>query len=171
MPTTSKNIFFYIIKSGPLLLMYILALSELETEFNSYLNFFSFNLQMIIIYFWVLKKPQLLGNGHIFIAGIINDAVIGLPLGASAISFLVLSLASSYVRNATLRSRLVVNWFAFIPAIFFSNLIYLIIITKFSDISISYMQLLQNSFFTFLFFPIFYQIFDNYLKITEGSDD
>ena len=51
------------------------------------------------------------------------------------------------------------EWFTFIPAIFFSNLIYFIIINNFSNLSFYYVELLRNSFFTFLYFPIFYFLF------------
>ena len=121
---------------------------------------FSFNLQMIIVYFYVLKYPENLGNGHIYLAGIINDVVIGTPLGASSVSYLVLSLFSTYIRNATLRSRMTSEWTAFIPALFFSNLTYFIIINNFSNLLFYYVELLRNTFFTFLFFPIFYFLFN-----------
>ena len=95
----------------------------------------SFNLQMIIIYFYILKYPDYLGIGHIFLAGIINDVVIGTPLGASSLSYLVMCFFTSYIRNVTLRSKMTAEWFTFIPAIFFSNLIFFIIINNFSNLS------------------------------------
>jgi len=121
---------------------------------------FSFNLQMIIVYFYVLKFPESLGLGHIFLAGIINDVVIGTPLGTSSLSFLVLSFFTSYIKNVTLRSKMSSEWIAFIPALFFSNLVYFIIINNFSHLSFYYVELLRVTFFTFLFFPIFYYIFN-----------
>ena len=44
---------------------------------------------LIIIYFWSLKRPEVLGNGHVFFAGIINDVVMGIPLGLSSLSYLI----------------------------------------------------------------------------------
>ena len=129
---------------------------------------FSFNLQMIIIYFYILKFPENLGIGHIFLAGIINDVVIGIPLGTSSLSFLVLSFFTIYIRNATLRSKMSAEWITFIPALFFSNLIYFIIINNFSHLSFYYIELLQKTFFTFLFFPFFYFFFKSYQEITKN---
>ena len=123
---------------------------------------FSFNLQMIIVYFYVLKFPESLGLGHIFLAGIINDVVIGTPLGTSSLSFLVLSFFTSYIKNVTLRSKMSSEWIAFIPALFFSNLVYFIIINNFSHLSFYYVELLRVTFFTFLFFPIFYYILNSH---------
>ena len=120
---------------------------------------------MILIYFYVLKFPDSLGFGNIFLAGLINDTVLGIPLGTTSLSYLTLSLFTTYIRNATLRSVLTAEWFTFIPALFFSNLVYLIIINNFSNVSFYYIELLQNTFFTFLFFPIFHYIFSQYQRL------
>ena len=132
---------------------------------------FSFNLQMIIVYFYVLKYPDYLGLGHIFLAGIINDVVIGIPLGTSSLSYLVLAFFTSYLKNVTIRSRMTSEWITFIPALFFSNLVYFIIINNFSHLSFYYIELLRSTFFTFLFFPFFYILFKNYQKvISQGKE-
>ncbi len=147
-------------RSLPVLLLYFVSFSSFESMKNfPNVNLFSFNLHMIIIYFYILKYPDYLGTGHIFLAGLIKDVVVGIPLGTSSLSFLVLCFFSSYVRNVTLRSRMTAEWFTFIPALFFSNLIYFIIINNFSNLSFFYVELLRNTFFTFLFFPIFYYLF------------
>jgi len=130
---------------------------------------FSFNLQMIIVYFYVLKYPDQLGYGHIFLVGIINDVVTGIPLGTTSVSYLILCFFTSYIRNVTLRSKMSAEWFAFIPALFFSNLVYFIIINNFTNLSFYYVELLRNSFFSFLFFPIFYYIF-NKLETLNPKD-
>ena len=145
------------------IVFYAISFSTFEgiKEFQDLL-IFSFNLQMIIVYFYVLKFPENLGNGHIFMAGIVNDVVIGIPLGTSSLSFLVLTFFTTYIRNATLRSRMTSEWTTFIPALFFSNFVYFIVINNFSHLSFYYIELLSNTFFTFLFFPIFYFLFYNY---------
>ena len=150
----------FLLKSLPVLLLYFLSFNTFE-NIKELPNFalFSFNLHMIIIYFYILKYPDYLGIGHIFIAGVINDVVIGTPLGASSLSFLVMCFVTNYIRNVTLRSKMTAEWFTFIPAIFFSNLVNFIIINNFSNLAFYYVELLRNSFFTFLFFPFFYYLF------------
>jgi rod shape-determining protein MreD len=157
------NITKLLSRSLPLILLYYLSLNSFENikQFPNF-NLFSFNFHMIIIYFYVLKYPEYLGTGHIFISGILNDVVIGTPLGASSLSFLIMCFITNYIRNVTLRSKMTAEWFTFIPAIFFSNLIFYLIINNFSNLSFYYVELLRNSFFTFLFFPIFYFIFKSY---------
>ena len=160
-----------ILKSLPLIIFYFLifnsfeGLREIET-----LNNFSFKLQMIIIYFYVLKFPDQLGLGHVFLGGIINDIILGTPMGTSSLSFLILAFFTSYMKNVTLRSKMSAEWFTFIPALFFSNLVYFIIVNNFSNLSFYYLELLRSSFFTFLFFPIFYYIFNNYQKLISKKE-
>jgi cell shape-determining protein MreD len=153
--------------SLPIIFLYFFSFYHFQTPEVGKINIFAFNFQMILIYFYVLKFPENLGFGNIFLAGIINDAVIGITLGTTSLSYLILSLFTTYIRNATLRSVMTAEWFTFVPALFFSNLVYLVIINNFSNVSFYYIELLQNTFFTFLFFPIFYYIFTQYQKLTS----
>ena len=160
-----KNIRANIINSFPLIILYYLSISEMDTHFSNMFEILSFNLQIIIVYYWMLKNSSVLGNGHIFFAGIINDAVMGLPLGISSISYLTVSFVASYIRQVTVNMSLFTDWFTFILAIFFSNLIFLILITNFSNLQISYVDISYNAFFTFLFYPFIWTIFNFYKKI------
>ena len=108
-----------IINLGPLILLYYLSVSEIDSHFEYYFEILSFNIQLIIIYFWVLKRPEVLGSGHIFLAGLINDVVMGVPLGLSSLSYLTVSLVATYVKNMTVNTRITTDWFTFFVAIFF----------------------------------------------------
>ena len=68
----------------PLFLLFYICISEFHTQFYFW-KIFSFNLQMIIIYYWVLRDPDIIGYGFIFIAGLVNDVILSLPLGISAL--------------------------------------------------------------------------------------
>ena len=159
-----------IITCLPVLFLYFFSFYHFQMPEVGKINFFTLNFQMMLIYFYVLKFPEHLGYGNIFIAGIINDTVLGVSLGTSSLSYLALCLFTSYVRNATLRPVMASEWFTFIPALFFSNFVYLIIINNFSSVSFYYLELLQNTFFTFLFFPIFYYIFNYYQKLISKDN-
>ena len=160
-----KNLRSSIINSIPLITLYYLSISEIDTHFSNMFEILSFNLQIIIIYYWMLKNSSVLGNGHIFFAGIINDVVMGLPLGISSISYLTVSFVASYIRQVTVNMSLFTDWFTFILAIFFSNLVYLVLILNFSDLQLSYVDISYNAFFTFLFYPFIWVIFNFYKKI------
>ena len=160
-----------IINLGPLILLYYLSISEIDTYFENYFEILSFNIQLIIIYFWVSKRPEALGSGHIFFAGLINDVVMGFPLGISSLSYLIVSLVATYVKNMTVNTRITTDWFTFFIAIFFSNLILFILLSNFSEITVSVTEISYNTFFTLLFFPFFWFLFTYYNSIiTTGRN-
>ena len=156
----SKKIFHFLIQSGPIIILYFLSISEVDTQFSNIYKILSFNFQIIIIYYWMLREPGSIGNGHIFLAGMINDVVMGLPMGISAISYLTVAFIATYIKNVTVNFSLFTDWFTFIIAIFFSNLIFFILITNFSNLKLIYTDLFYNAFFTFLFYPLFWVFFN-----------
>ena len=160
-----------IINLGPLILLYYLSISEIDSHFENYFEILSFNIQLIIIYFWSLKRPAALGNGNIFFAGLINDVVMGFPLGISSLSYLVVSLVATYVKNMTVNTSITTDWFTFFIAIFFANLILFILLSNFSEITVSVIEISYNTFFTLIFFPFFWFLFTHYNSIiTTGRN-
>ena len=121
-------------------------------------NLFSIQINSILVYYWVLRQPESLGYGFIFLAGIFNDVVLGLPLGVSSLSLLVIAGVAAYVRVVTVRITLTNDWISFIPALLFSNFIYFLSL-YFSDYSINYLELFKDSFFTIIFYPILWGVF------------
>ena len=165
------NIMTKFINLGPLIFLYYLSISEIDSHFENYFEILSFNIQLIIIYFWSLKRPEVLGNGHVFFAGVINDVVMGIPLGLSSLSYLIVALTSTYVKNMTVNTSITSDWFTFFIAILFSNMTFLILASNFSNISVQLIDLSYNTFFTVIFFPFFWFIFNLYNSIlTTGRD-
>ena len=160
-----------IINLGPLIFLYYLSLSEIDSHFENYFEILSFNIQLIIIYFWSLKRPEVLGNGHVFFAGIINDVVMGAPLGLSSLSYLIVALTSTYIKNMTVNTSITSDWFTFFIALTFSNLTFLILALNFSNMSVQLIDLSYNTFFTVIFFPFFWFIFNLYNSlVTTGKN-
>ena len=156
---------------GPLFLLYYLSISEIDTNLEKVFEIFSFNLPIIIIYFWILKKPALLGTVHIFVAGLINDVVMSFPLGVSSLSYLVVCFFSNYVRNKSVNTTIASDWFTFFIALIFANLLFFSLLNNFSDIIISYSKIGYNTFFTLFLFPIFWLLFSFYHANFVGSQD
>ena len=160
-----------LINLGPLIFLYYLSISEIDSHFENYFEILSFNIQLITIYFWVSKRPEALGSGHIFFAGLINDVIMGFPLGLSSLSYLTVSLVANYVKNMTVNTRITTDWFTFFIAIFFSNLIFFILLSNFSEIAVSVTEISYNTFFTLIFFPFFWFLFTYYNSIiTSGKN-
>ena len=126
----------------------------------------SINVHYILIYFWVLRQPQALGYGFIFLSGIITDVVFGLPIGVSALALLTVAAVAAYVRVVTVRISLINDWISFIPALLLANFIYFMSL-YFSNYSIDYLYLFKNSVFTFIFYPILWLLFTALLKLMK----
>ena len=116
-----KQIRFRFFELLPLLLLFFISLNG-----NSIIDFkfFSINAHYILVYYWVLRQPQALGYGFIFLSGIISDVVFGLPLGVNALSLLIIAAVAAYVRVVTVRITLINDWISFIPALLVANFIY-----------------------------------------------
>ena len=159
-----KQIKFKFFELLPLLLLFFISLNG-----NSVVNlqFFSINISYILVYFWVLRQPDMLGYGFIFLSGIINDVVFGLPLGVNALSLLVIAAVAAYVRVLTVRITLMNDWISFIPALLFANFIYFFSL-YFSNYSIDYLYLFKNSVFTIVFYPVFWGLFSLIVNLTKA---
>ena len=160
-----KQIKFKFFGLLPLLLLFFISLNG-----NSIidLKYFSINVHYILVYYWVLKQPQILGYGFIFLSGIITDVVFGLPIGASALTLLVIATVAAYVRTVTVRTSLLSDWLSFIPALLVANFIYFVTL-YFSNYSIDYFYLFTNSIFTFIFYPILWAIFGMLLNFIKSE--
>ena len=137
----------------PLLILFFLAFSETDFDFEK-LSFLSFNLIHILIFYWVLKNPDILGYGFIFLAGIVNDVVIGLPIGVSSVTYLILAGFAAYVRYLTVQPSLIYDWIIFVPSIAVTNSVYFYILRIFFDIQINYITLALNTGITILLYPV-----------------
>tara|TARA_B110001452_G_scaffold243732_1_gene227335 strand:- start:310 stop:822 length:513 start_codon:yes stop_codon:yes gene_type:complete len=158
-----------LINLGPLILLYYLSISEIDTYLENYFEILSFNLQLIIIFFWVLKSPSILGNGHIFFSGLINDVVLGFPLGISSLSYLLVSFSATYIKNMTVHTTIASDWFTFLIALLFSNCAFYLLANNFSSISVTITEISYNTFFTLLFFPFFWLFFSFYNSHITGK--
>ena len=160
---TYKQIKFRFFEFLPLLLLFFISLNG-----NSIidLKLFSINIHYILVYYWVLRQPQSLGYGFIFLSGIISDVVFGFPLGVNALSLLIIAAVAAYVRVVTVRITLINDWISFIPALLLANFIYFLSL-YFSNYSIDYLYLFKNSIFTFIFYPILWGLFSIILNLTK----
>ena len=155
----NKNLIRKILSNIPILLLFISVLNNFD--FNHLgLKYFSFNFSYILIFYYSLKKSESLGYGLIFIAGLFNDVVTGVPIGLSGLLYLLLCGTASYLRNITLRPNLMKDWMFFLMAILIINSISFLILTLIFDYEIIFLNQLLNIIFTFFLYFAFSQLFD-----------
>ena len=153
-----------ILSTAPLLLLFISVFNDFDFNYNN-IKFISFNFPFILIYYWSLKRSESLGYGFIFIAGLINDVVIGFPIGISSFTYLIICGFAAYLRNITLRPNIIKDWMFFLLTILVATSLNYFLLILIFDVDINYYDLSGNIFFTFLLYYIFSYIFDLYSKI------
>tara|TARA_B100000965_G_scaffold399398_1_gene419298 strand:+ start:465 stop:983 length:519 start_codon:yes stop_codon:yes gene_type:complete len=157
-----------ILEKMPIILLIVSVLNEFDFNYLN-LKYFSFNFPFILIYYWSLKRSGSIGYGLIFLSGLLNDVVVGMPIGVSALSYLLICGFSAYLRNITLRPSLIKDWFFFGFAIIVVNSVGYVIMSLFFNVEIIYADILVNILFTFLFYVIFSNIFDYYHRLVFGA--
>ena len=163
----TKNSFLKLYSWFPIIFLFISVLNEFDFNYLN-LEYFSFNFPFILIFFFTLKEFKHFDYFFVFLAGLVNDTVVGLPLGISSLSYILICIATSYFRNITIRPNPIKDWFYFLFIISLINSINYSILTLFFSFDLILMNYLVNTFFTFCFYMIFVQVFKYYLK---GLDD
>ena len=147
----------------PIIFLFISVLNEFDFNYLN-LKYFSFNFPFILIFFFTLKDFKHFDYFFVFIAGLFNDTVVGLPLGISSLSYVLICIATAYIRNITIRPSPIKDWFYFLFIISLINSLNYSILTLFFSFNLDLVNYLINTFFTFLFYIIFALIFKYYLK-------
>ena len=147
----------------PIIVLFISVLNEFDLNYLK-LEYFSFNFPFILIFFFTLKDFKNFDYLFVFLAGLINDTVVGLPLGISSLSYILICIATSYLRNITIRPNPIKDWFYFLFIISLINSINYSILTLFFSYDLLLLSYLVNIFFTFILYMFFAYLFKYYLK-------
>jgi len=158
-----KKLYHSFIHTFPILFLFFLAFTGFDLSFHLFENNYSFNFIYAVIFYWVLKKPERLGYGLIFLSGIINDVVQNFPIGISSINFLLLCAIAAFIRARTLMPSLLYDWVFFFIAILIVTSVNFSVLTVVFKYPIKYGILMLGSFVTFLIYPLLSKLFD---KIT-----
>ncbi|MDC3355204.1 rod shape-determining protein MreD [Candidatus Pelagibacter sp.] len=168
MINTNKKIQYLLYHYTPAILLFVSILSEIDFN-NSEFKYFSFNFAYILIFHYSLKREGSIGYIIIFIAGLFNDVVHGIPMGISSLCYLLLCAAAAYLRNITLRPNIIKDWFFFLITVMILNLITFVFLILFFDYKINYFDQMINTIFTFLLYVFFSYLFRAYDNIILGK--
>ena len=158
-----KNWLYKVYTWLPILLLYISVLNEFDFNYIN-IQYFSFNFPFLLIFYFAIKEYSRFDSLLVFFAGLINDTVVGLPLGISSCSYILVCIFASYLRNITIRPNLIKDWFYFLFVISLINSINYSVLFFFFSFELDIMFYVVNNFFTFLIYvPVTY-FFDKYLE-------
>jgi len=163
---SSKQIKNFLYKYTPIILLFTSILNEIDFN-NLGLKYFSFNFVYILIFYYSLKREGGIGYVYIFISGLFNDVIIGMPMGISSLCYLLLCAAAVYLRNITLRPNIFKDWIFFLITILVLNVITFTYLILFFNYEINYFDQIINIIFTFLlylFFSYLFKTYDNFLS-------
>ena len=159
----SKGFYFKLYSLLPIIVLFVSVLNEFDLNYLK-LKYFSFNFPFILIFFFTLKDFKNFDYLLVFLAGLVNDTVVGLPLGISSLSYILICIATSYLRNITIRPNPVKDWFYFLFIISLINSMNYSILTLFFSYDLLLISYLVNIFFTFIFYMFLSYLFKYYLK-------
>ena len=157
--TFLRSLIFYL----PTMFLFLSVLNEIDLNYLE-IEYFSFNFAYILIFYWTLKNPYYLGYGSVFLAGLINDVVTGIPIGISSFCYLLICAVTAYLRNITLSPNFINDWISLLFTILLVNSIEVMSLDLIFSIDVSYMRYFINSGFTFVFYPLFLFLFNNLEK-------
>ena len=158
-----KNWLYKIYTWLPVLFLYISVLNEFDFNYIN-IEYFSFNFPFLLIFYFAVKEYSRFDFLLVLIAGLINDTVIGLPLGISSFSYILVCIFASYLRNITIRPNLIKDWFYFLFVISLINSINYSVLFFFFSFELDIMFYAVNNFFTFLLYMPITFLFDKYLE-------
>jgi len=168
MINTRNQIKLFLHKFTPAILLFVSILNEIDFN-NLGLKYFSFNFAYIVIFYYSLKRENGIGYFFIFIAGLFNDVMIGIPMGISSLCYLLLCGAAAYLRNITLRPNIIKDWLFFLLTILILNFINFTYLILFINYEINYSYQFINIMFTFLLYFVFSYLFKVYDNILLGK--
>ena len=140
-----KGTFYRLYSWLPIIILIVSVLNEFDFNYLN-LKYFSFNFPFILIFFFTLKDSKHFDYLLVFLAGLINDTVVGLPLGISSLSYMLICIATSYFRNITIRPNPIKDWFYFLFIISLINSINYSILTLFFSLNLILMNYITKQF-------------------------
>ena len=158
-----KNFIYKIYTWLPIIILYVSVLNEFDLNYLN-IDYFSFNFPFLLIFYFALKEYYKFDYLLVFLAGLINDTVVGLPLGISSLSYILVCIFAAYLRNITIRPHLIKDWFYFLFVISLINSINYSVLFFFFSFELDIRFYIINNLFTFLFYVPITLFFDNYLK-------
>ncbi len=115
---------------------------------------------LMVIYYWCVYRPELMPNWFVFLMGLTQDAITGFPFGFNALNNLLFRSTTMFLKDKYSKESFVVVWqgFALMAASFmvFKYGLFALVTGAMAPIGVIFVQLLIS----IALYPVFHSLFN-----------
>lgn len=111
-------------------------------------------LPIMAIYHWTIYRPQLLPVYAVFALGIVQDALVGLPMGVSALVFLVVHIMVLSQQVFFTGKSFTIHWLGFALVAAGAQILFWLVVSLYATTLISIWPMVFQYLLTVGFFPL-----------------
>ncbi len=151
-PTTEKSYGLKVVlpSLSILVLMIIMVLPYKSSLISDIMPF----LTLIGVYYWSVFKPRMLPVVVVFILGVLQDILLGSPIGLMPLLLIVVQQFVFFQGRQFLERDFIFNWVVFVMLVMGYGLLYWAITSLYYKTLLAYLDILGQIFLTIAFYPI-----------------
>ena len=111
-------------------------------------------LTLIGVYYWSVFKPELLPVGVVFVLGLLQDVLLGSPLGLMSLLLVVVQQFIFFQGRQFLERDFLFNWFVFVMLVIGFGFLSWAITSLYFRVFLDYWGVIGQIFLTIAFYPI-----------------
>lgn len=116
-------------------------------------------LTLIGVYYWSVFKPELLPVGVVFVLGLLQDILLGSPLGLSSLLLVVVQQFIFFQGRQFLERDFLFNWFVFVMLVIGFGFLSWAITSLYFKVFLDYLGVIGQILLTIAFYPIITWVF------------
>ena len=158
-PTGSERMVLALRAASPILLALGLILLAMLPYHLAYPGIIIPNVVAIVIYYWLVHRPDLMTPAIVFSIGLIQDLLAGGPFGLNALSLVIVAIFVVRQDDTMLRASFLLTWMGFaVSAAGLGFLSWTIASLYLSDL-LGIVPILLQTLITIAFYPVFSWMF------------
>lgn len=111
-------------------------------------------LTMIGVYYWSVFKPELLPTSAVFILGLLQDVLLGSPLGLMPLLLIIVQQFIFFQGRQFLERDFIFNWFVFVMMVTGFGFLSWGIASLYFKVMLDYIGILGQILLTIAFYPV-----------------
>ena len=111
-------------------------------------------LTLIGVYYWSVFKPELMPVSVVFVIGILQDILLGSPLGLTSLLLVVVQQFIFFQGRRFLERDFLFNWFVFVMIVIGFGTLSWIIVSLYFRVFLDYIGVIGQILLTIAFYPL-----------------